>query len=50
MREKMRENETPITIRIETETLNKLRELAKTERRSINNLINVILANFVDAN
>ena len=44
----MQKKENPNTFRINKEVLEKLKEIAKDEKRSLNNLVNKILSDFTD--
>ena len=44
----MKNTENPSTFRINKEVLEKLKEIAKNEKRSLNNLVNKILSDFTD--
>lgn len=44
----MQNKENPSTFRINKDVLEKLKEIAKNEKRSLNNLVNKILSDFTD--
>lgn len=44
----MKNTENPNTFRINKEVLEKLKEIAKSEKRSLNNLVNKILSDFTE--
>ena len=44
----MQNKENPNTFRINKDVLEKLKEIAKNEKRSLNNLVNKILSDFTD--
>lgn len=44
----MQKKENPNTFRINKEVLEKLKEIAKNEKRSLNNLVNKILSDFTE--
>lgn len=44
----MATNENPNTFRINKDVLVKLKQIAKDEKRSLNNLVNKILSDFTD--
>lgn len=44
----VQKKENPNTFRINKEVLEKLKEIAKSEKRSLNNLVNKILSDFTE--